>query len=457
MVVRFSLVTMVAAALCTASLPSQAMNLAGVASFRLDNGLEVVVIPDRRTSTVTHMIWYKAGSADDPTGKSGLAHFLEHLMFKGTLAHPGGRFSKFVAAQGGQDNAFTTPDYTAYFQRIGREHLQTVMAFEADRMSNLSLTDEAIAVERDIVLEEYNTRIGNSPASRLGEQLRARLYGNRSYGRPVIGWPQDIAALDRDDVLAFYRRFYAPNNAVLIVAGNVSPDEVRRAAEGTYGLIEARGDARARQRELPAAPTELVDVAITDSRAQPFLRRSYIVPSHANAEPGVAEALEVLAHIFSSGPTSRFNRAVVHDARAATWAGGSYEGAALGWSRFDIYAYAEPGIDFAEIESLFDGTLDDIVVNGVAGDELERAKTRLIADVLYARDSQVTLARSYGVALTTGTSVAHLQSWPERIRAVTSQDVRQAVRIWLDKSRALSGYLLTDTQASARDNGRGRP
>jgi zinc protease len=449
-------ITALATILCIGVLPADAANVGQVGNFTLGNGLEVVVIPDGRTSMVTHMIWYKVGSADDPAGKSGLAHFLEHLMFRGTHTHPAGRFSKVVAMLGGHDNAFTNSDYTAYFQRIRREHLQTVMTFEADRMSNLALTDAEIEVERNVVLEEYNMRIGNSPASRLGEQLNARLYRDHSYGTPVIGWPQEIGALYREDVLAFYRRFYAPNNAVLIVAGNVSPDEVRRAAESTYGRIERRTDVQTRERPQPVPPVDIVEVTLADPRAQPCLRRSYLVPSYANAEPGVAEALDVLAYILGNGSTSRLYRAVVKDARVATWAGGSYEGSALGWSRFEIHTNAEPGVSFNDIEALLDAVISEIVVNGVANDELERAKTRMIADVLYARDSQVMLARSYGVALTTGTSIAQVQDWPERIRAVSADDVRDAARIWLDKARAVSGYLVKEVQASTEGRGEER-
>jgi len=204
-----------------------------ISHFILLNGLEVVVIPDHRTPVVTHMIWYKVGSADETPGKSGLAHFLEHLMFKGTAKNPEGRFSQTLATIGGQENAFTTSDYTAYFQRIAKQYLQTVMEFEADRMTGLVLTDANVLPERDVVLEEFNMRVANSPEARIGEQVEAALYLNHPYGRPVIGWRPEIEKLNREDALAFYRRFYTPNNAVVVVAGDVTGEEVKTLAENT--------------------------------------------------------------------------------------------------------------------------------------------------------------------------------------------------------------------------------
>ena len=204
-----------------------------VSDFKLANGLEVVVIPDHRAPVVTHMIWYKVGSADETAGKSGLAHFLEHLMFKGTETNPGDSFSQDVAEIGGQENAFTSNDYTGFFQRVPREHLKEMMALEADRMTGLVLTDAVVKPELNVVLEEQNMRVANNPVGRLGEQMDAALYLNHPYGRPAIGWRNEIETLDREDALAFYRRFYTPNNAVVVVAGDVSADEVKACAEDT--------------------------------------------------------------------------------------------------------------------------------------------------------------------------------------------------------------------------------
>ncbi|MDP4593178.1 MAG: insulinase family protein, partial [Beijerinckiaceae bacterium] len=215
----------------------------GLAQFKLDNGLEVLVIPDHRAPVVTHMIWYRNGSADDPLMKSGIAHFLEHLMFKGTHKHPKGEFSDMVAELGGQENAFTSYDFTAYYQRVPKEHLQVMMDFEADRMSNLVLTDEIVAPERDVVLEERRMRTDNDPGQQLGEEMNAALYAHHPYGTPIIGWNHEIEQLGRQDALDYYGRFYTPENAILIVAGDVDEASVRSLAEATYGKIPARGEA----------------------------------------------------------------------------------------------------------------------------------------------------------------------------------------------------------------------
>src|SRR3984885_7533625 len=217
------------------------------ASFTLSNGLKVVVIPDHRTPVVTQMVWYKVGSADETPGKSGLAHFLEHLMFKGTAKHPVGEFSQTVLKIGGNENAFTSNDYTGYFQRIPREKLPLMMEFEADRMTGLVLKDENVLPERDVVLEEYNMRVANNPDARLAEQIMAALYLNHPYGRPVIGWHQEIEKLDREDALAFYRRFYAPNNATLVIAGDVTVDDVRPMVEASFGKVASQPQIPARR------------------------------------------------------------------------------------------------------------------------------------------------------------------------------------------------------------------
>src|ERR1700755_623289 len=251
------------------------------ASFTLANGLLVVVIPDHRTPVVTQMIWYKVGSADETPGKSGLAHFLEHLMFKGTSKHPAGEFSQTVLRVGGNENAFTSADYTGYFQRVPRDQLEKMMEFEADRMTGLVLKDEKVLPERDVVLEEYNMRVANNPEARLTEQIMAALYLNHPYGRPVIGWHQEIEKLDREDSLAFYKRFYAPNNAILVVAGDVEADEVRPLAEQTFGQVAAQPGIPARRlRPQEPEPVAARTVTLADPHVeQPSVRRYYLVPS----------------------------------------------------------------------------------------------------------------------------------------------------------------------------------
>src|SRR5215813_10757997 len=232
-----------------------------VAHFTLANGLEVVVIPDHRTPVVTHMLWYRVGAADETPGKTGLAHFLEHLMFKGTEKNPQGLFSQTVSNIGGQENAFTSSDYTGYFQRTSREHLKMLMEFEADRMTGLVLTDDVVKPELQVVLEEQNMRVANNPAARLSEQMEASLYLNHPYRRPIIGWRQEIEKLNGEDALEFYKLFYTPNNAILIVAGDVTAEEVKKLAEATYGKIEQV--AKIGPRVRPQEPTPVAQRTVT--------------------------------------------------------------------------------------------------------------------------------------------------------------------------------------------------
>jgi len=415
-----------------------------VSHFTLANGLEMVVVPDHRTPVVTHMTWYKVGSADETPGKSGLAHFLEHLMFKGTAKNPEGKFSQTVATLGGQENAFTTLDYTGYFQRIAREHLETMMGFEADRMTGLVLGEDNVRPELKVVLEEYNMRVANSPDARLGEQIAAALYLNNPYGRPVIGWRHEIEALTREDALAFYRRFYTPNNAVVVIAGDVTVDEVKALAEKTYAKVPRVVDVAPRVRPQEPTPVAPRTVMLADPRvAQPSMQRSYLVPSYTRSRKD-ASALEVLAHILGSGATSRLYRALVVDQRVATNAGGFYQGSALDDTRFGVYAVPQPGIPFATVEAAIDDVIATVIEKGVDAEELDRAKTRMIADAVYAQDNQAALARWYGVALTTGSTVEDVKAWPDRIRAVSADAVREAARTWLDRRRSVTGYLVKE-------------
>lgn len=419
---------------------------AEVGHFTLDNGLEVVVVPDHRTPVVTHMVWYKVGSADEVPGKSGLAHFLEHLMFKGTAKNPFGRFSQVVATLGGQENAFTTADYTGYFQRIAREHLEQMMAFEADRMTGLVLTDANVLPERDVVLEEYNMRVANSPEARLGEQISAALFLNHPYGRPIIGWRQEIEKLNREDALAFYRRHYAPNNAVLVVTGDVTTDDVHALADKTYGKVPKAPDIGGpRLRPQEPTPVAMRQVTLADPRvAQPSLQRNYLVPSYSREKNGEAEALDVLARVLGYGSTSRLYRELVVEKKLASNAGAWYQGSALDDTRFGVSATPLPGVSFVDLEAAIDRVIADLVKDGITTEELDRAKTRLIADAVYAQDNQSTLARWYGTALTTGSSVADVLAWPDRIRAVDAERVRAVARAYLDKVRSVTGYLVKE-------------
>ncbi len=409
---------------------------------RLANGMDVVVIPDHRAPIVTHMVWYRNGSADDPLGKSGIAHFLEHLMFKGTQKNPAGKFSELVSDLGGQENAFTSNDFTAYFQRIPKEHLAVCMEYEADRMKNLVLTDEIVAPERNVVLEERRMRTDSDPSEILDEAMGSAVYSTHPYGKPVIGWEHEIESLDRSDAFNYYERFYTPENAILIVAGDVEPQTTIALADQIYGPVPPFGEAPQRRRPQEPKPTTHRQVTLADEKVeQPRFQRMHLVPSYRTAKAGEAEALEVLAYLLGGGQTSVLFKSLVMGDRLAVAAGAHYMGTSLDETRFFVYAVPAPGVSLDTLDAAVDRILKRLATVGVDEADIVRAKTRLIAEAIYARDSQMQLANWYGASLTTGLSLADIQAWPDRIEAVTAADVA-AVMPLLERRRGVSGYLL---------------
>jgi zinc protease len=431
---------------------ASAMTIApNLSHFTLDNGLEVVVIPDHRAPVVTHMIWYKVGSADEPEGQSGIAHFLEHLMFKGTEANPDGAFSKLVADIGGQENAFTSYDYTAYFQRVAKEHLPLMMQMEADRMENLLLTDDVIGAERDVVLEERRMRIDSEPASRLSEAMNALTFVNHPYGSPIIGWQHEIEALNREAAMDFYDRFYTPNNAVLVVAGDVEADAVKALAAETYGKVERRAEPGKRTR--PAEPPLSGDrrIALSDDRVrQESVSQTWIVPSQSSDLQGVPEALDVLAYILGGGATSRLHKSAVLDEKIALSAGSYYQSGGLEYGRMRIYGTPAEGYTTEDVENQVGKVVKDLIERGVTEEELKRAKHTMVAEAVYAQDSQMSLARIFGSALTTGETVSDVQGWPSRIQAVTAEDVQEAAKAYLS-GQPVTGFLKKSPAVEAAD------
>jgi zinc protease len=368
-------------------------------------------------------------------------------MFKGTEKNPQGRFSQVVATIGGQENAFTSSDYTGYFQRVPRDKLKEMMELESDRMTGLVLSDDVVRPELKVVLEEQNMRVANNPAARLGEQMDAALYLNHPYGRPVIGWRQEIEQLDREDALAFYRRFYSPNNAILVVAGDVTADEVRAMANETYAKVPRVAEIKPRIRPQEPVQEAARTVTLADPRVtQPSVSRYYLVPSSTTARPGESEALDILAHILGRGSNSRLYQALVVGKGIAVNAGASYDGTALDTTRMSVYATPKPGTTLPQLEEAMDAVLADVVANGVTAEELERAKNRMIADAVYANDNQRMLAQWYGASLATGATVEQVRTWPDRIRTVTADAIREAAQRWLDKRRSVTGYLIKDTR-----------
>ncbi|MCE1234881.1 MAG: insulinase family protein [Hyphomicrobiales bacterium] len=417
---------------------------ANVSTFQLPNGLTVVVIPDHRAAVVTHMVWYKAGSADEPPGKSGIAHYLEHLMFKGTKANPGGAFSKKVAEIGGQENAFTSWDYTAYYQRVAKEHLGLVMGLEADRMQNLQFDPATAAPELKVVLEERSMRTDNEPSARLGEAVDAALHPNHPYRIPVIGWRSEIEKLTAQDAKAFYDRFYTPNNAVLVVAGDVDEVAVRDLALSNYGRVQKRADPGKRMRPQDPEIDVVQSVRLADERvAQPSWRRLWRVPSSHTAEPGVSEALELLADTLGGGSTSRLYRSLVVEKGLAAQVGVSYQSDALDDGRFLIYAVPRDGVDFDKLSAAIDAEIAAVVRDGAPAEEIARSKTKVYAEAIKVQDNQASLARIFGTEMATGGEIERVRDWPARIRAVTPDQVKAAATRWLRPEGSVTGELVS--------------
>jgi zinc protease len=409
--------------------------------FALGNGMQVLVIPDHRAPVATQMVWFKVGAVDDPPGLSGMAHFFEHMMFRGTKQVPDDAFSQTVAKNGGEDNAFTDHDYTAFYEEIARDRLPLAMKLEADRLANLDLSDTHVGPERDVVLEERRMRVDNQPQSLMNEQMQAALHLSHPYGRPVIGWAEEVRRIDRTSAQDFYDHHYAPNNAILVIAGDVTPDEVRKMAQDAYGKVPARELApRADFAEPPRLSETRMTITRPDAKV-PLFNRVYRVPSYAQGMPGQAEQLETFAQLLGGDQTSILYRVLVEQKKLATDAGANYDGDVRDAGEFSVYAVPRPGVTLEALEKAVDEVLNVSTI-ALPGDvELNRAKTQLIASVIYRRDSQFALASAYGQALSIGLTVDDVNEWPARIRAVSGEGVRKAAQT-LQRRQAVSAYLI---------------
>lgn len=415
-----------------------------VTTFTLDNGMEVVVIEDHRAPAVVHMVWYRAGSADEPEGSSGVAHFLEHLMFKATTTRDAGALSAIVAANGGDDNAFTSYDYTAYFQRIAADRLDLMMQLESDRMNNLVLTEADITTERQVILEERAQRTENNPNAIAREQIRAAQFMNHRYGVPIIGWQHEMEQLDMADVQAWYDTYYSPNAAILIVAGDVVPDEVLAMAQAHYGPIPAEPGLPARFR--PEEPPQRAErrLIYADPRiSQPYLTRSYLAPERDPGAQDTAAALLYLAEILGgSSFTSVLGTRLTFDTQTAIFTGAGYDGNSLDDGTFSLTVVPAEGVSLQAAEDAMDAALADFLTTGPDAEQMERIRTQLRASEIYAMDSVEGLARRYGAALAIGMSVSDVQAWPDVLQAVTAQDVLDAAALLLNRDQSVTAWVV---------------
>lgn len=420
-----------------------------VSTFALENGMQVVVIEDHRAPVVVHMVWYKIGAADESPGHSGIAHFLEHLMFQGTKNVPPEQFSKIVAAQGGSDNAFTTPDYTAYFQRVAADRLDLVMTLESDRMHNLNLSQSDVDTERKVILDERTERTDSDPGSLLSEQMAAAQYMNHPYGIPVIGWRHEIEGLSRQDALDFYHANYAPNNAILIVAGDVTPQDVLALAKEHYGPIPPSDKIHDRLR--PTEPPQLAErrMVLADARvAQPYVVRNYLADERNPGDQKEAAALTMLAQLLGGNrATSVLSRALEFDQKIATYTEASYDGVSLDKTTFGLAVVPADGVTLDQVEKAMDAVLDKFLATGVDVEEFARIKAQVKAEQIYSADNTQGLAHRYGMALASGLTVQDVQAWPDLLQAVTPDEVMAAAKKVLDRRQAVTGWLQTEGAA----------
>jgi zinc protease len=420
-----------------------------VTTFQLDNGMDIVVIEDHRAPVVVHMLWYRAGSADEPIGSSGVAHYLEHLLFKATETVESGGFQRIVAENGGSDNAFTSYDYTAYFQRVAADRLPLMMQYEADRMNNLVLTEADIVSERGVILEERNQRTENSPGALAREQMRAAQYLNHRYGVPIIGWKHEMESLDMEDALAFYDIYYSPNNAILVVAGDVEPDEVLALAERYYGPLPAEPNLpeRIRSQEPPqSAERRLV---YEDPRvAQPYVARTYLAPERDAGDQETAAALTYLAELLGGSPfTSVLGVALQFETNTAVYAGAFYDGLNLDDGTFGLTVVPAEGVGLQEAEDAMDAAVAAFLEDGIDPARMDALRTQLKAGEIFARDNVNGLANRYGAALTSGLTVEDVQAWPDILQAVTEADVLAAAERVLDRNQSVTGWVIPNREA----------
>ncbi|MBL4739569.1 MAG: insulinase family protein [Sneathiella sp.] len=413
-------------------------------TLTLENGLEVVVIEDHRAPVVTHMVWYKIGSADEPSGKSGIAHFLEHLMFKGTKTVPSGEFSSIVAKNGGQDNAFTSLDYTAYFQNASVDKLPLLMEIEADRMSNLVLNDKVVGPELKVVLEERSQRTDNNPASLFGEQISAAQYLAHPYGIPVIGWRNEIEKLTTQDAIDWYKKYYAPNNAILVVAGDVKADKVFALARQYYGPQKPIVlPVRKRLQEPPQLAKRTL--VMRDKRVrEPSWRQSYLAPSIRTGDLKEVRALEILNEILSGGVTSRLYSKLVIDEKIASSIGAYYNSSSFDPSTFTFYGSPANGHSLDKLEKGVQRIIEEVMNNGVTAEEVALAKKQLLAAAIYARDSISGAANIFGRALASGEAIENVVHWPAQISEVTLDQVDKAAKALFVERQSVVGKLFPE-------------
>ena len=412
-------------------------------SFRLDNGLDVIVVPYQRPGLVIHMLAYRVGAADEPPGQSGIAHLLEHMMFQGTAHLPDGDYKKKIARLGGEQNAYTGQDVTAYFVAIAQEHLGTIMQMEAERMVKLNLNPDHLATERKVVLEERLLRLENSPDGLLLEAMQAALYRNHPYGLPVIGWEHEIKELDIDSLKTFYHRWYQPHNAILVLAGDISPQKGYTLAKEHYGQLDSQPMLpRKRPREPPLKVNQRVSLVSRQATVPSFIRIWPAPPARgSDYENGLA--LSVATSILGEGATSHLYQALVIDEPIAASIDIGYNKRSRDSSDVTLWAQPLPGVELERLEQAIDHVLSDFLDSGPRAQDLHHAKKRLRVQAVFARDDPSAAAHVLAQSLGADFSLSEIQGWVDNVDAIGADAVLKAARAVL-RLPHVTGHLLPD-------------
>ncbi len=447
---RFAHILTLLFGLAAMGLPSAQAAVYGAESFTLANGMQVVVIPNHRAPVVSHMVWYKIGAADEAPGKSGIAHFLEHLMFKGTPRYPGTAITDTVARNGGNQNASTSQDYTNYYQNIAVDRLPLVMDIEADRMRNLTLDVKEVETEREVIIEERRMRTDNVPGALLGERVEAALWGTNHYGVPIIGWEAEMHALTREDAFDVYKAYYAPHNAILVVAGDITMAQLKPLAEKYYGAIPKVGEYKPRSRSTFLQPRAESRIVMRHERVrQPQWSRQIIAPSYSIGDRKDVHALEVFSEIIGGGSTAKLYRQLVIEQKVAAGFGAGYGADGVSYGSFYVGMTPSPGVTPEQAEAAFDAAMAALLKDGISDADVDQAKRRMIARLAYARESPTSAARAIGSALVVDQTLDDVEKWPDDVAKVTAEEVRSAARKLFTQYSSVTGILLPPASPDA--------
>ena len=409
--------------------------------FKLSNGMQVVLVPNHKVPAVSHMVWYKVGAADEIKGKTGLAHLFEHLMFKATKNMKSGEFSSEVAKAGGNDNAFTHYDYTGYYQNISREKLPMVMQKEADRMKNLILNDEQLETEKLVVLEERRSRIENNPLAVLAEEMNVNLFSGHEYGRAVIGSQEDVKSVTKEDAQVFYEKYYAPNNAVLVVVGDISLDELKPLAKEYYGGL---GVSEIDKRNIAKKVNDIKAKTIThqNERVKKAQWLRYYVAPQYSEDCQQCYALTLLSFLLGESRTSVLYKNLVVEKEIATSVDASYDDLSIGPAIFSISATPATGVKVEALEKEIEALIEQVKQSDFLESDVERAKQLFSAQVIYAQEDFTTMANIFGVLYSVGLDGSYVQKWEENIRSVTPMQIKLVAQKVLNNEKAITGLLL---------------